>query len=149
MATNRDLDSWEFRMKAEAMRHLHNKNGLILPFTSVEKSSSFCGTNQSIVDLQTPDKVHENDYDHISKSSKSGSEFRFINPAIYAESFETNEYCGDRLEKSVIRGQIHSHRCDDLSSESQVSKCEADTLADGISILSIVRVFEFNQYWIL
>ena len=143
MATDSDFDSREFGKKAETIRNFPHKNGLMLPFSSVEESSSFCGIGQSDINLASSNKVHENDYDLAPKSSRSGPEFRFINPAIYAESFEADEDCGDHVEKSIVRGKNHSRRIDDddSSGTGMETKCRKTALMDQLSILSIVRLY--------
>lgn len=120
----------------------------MLPLRSVEESSSFCGVNQSDLNFQSSNNVHESDYDLASKSSRSGPEFRFINPAIYAESFEADENCGDHVEKSIVRGKIHSNLDDHYSERGMETKCGEDAHVDRLSFLSIVRIDQFCKFWI-
>ncbi|XP_033220840.1 histone-lysine N-methyltransferase, H3 lysine-79 specific-like isoform X2 [Belonocnema kinseyi] len=137
MATDSDFDSWEFGRKLETTRNFPHKNGLMLPLSSLKESSSFCGVNQSNLNLQSSNNVHENDYDLASKSSRSGPGFRFINPAIYAESFEANENCGDHLEKTTVRGKIHSNLDDHYSEKEMETKSGEVAHVDRLSLLSI------------
>lgn len=116
MANDNDMDSWD--LKQDESVQLPYKNGLKLT------TSKFNQTDQLTSHKENGLPNGLCNYNNRPISSRSGSEVRFINPAIYAESFDANESVEVQAGSSRS-GLITDANCGDF------------TLVDQLSALSI------------